>query len=153
MAFSHYFYNPNLSVATNSMIWWTWESIIHHMYFIVLFVQRQFSEKWETGELWRVNMEKECEFFAQFFGGDSKFCAEASISIFAGLWFRNPNPTPKQLNWIGRLIANYQHCEAFIHFLIVIFGLAIVLRLAKQKKDLGAYAVPGFIRWAFFAGV
>jgi len=38
MGLGQLFYNPNLDWHANAVIWWTWESIVHHMYFIVLFV-------------------------------------------------------------------------------------------------------------------
>lgn len=152
---SHFFYNPNLSFASNSILWWTWESIIHHMYFIILFLQRQFSDKWATRQLYKVNMEKECEFFSLLFGGNSKFCAEATSSLFAGLWFRTPNPGKSHLDWIGRLITNYQHSEAVIHFMICFFGAIIVLYLGtitKKTKVTGA-GVPALFRWCFFVSL
>lgn len=142
-------------MATNSMIFWAWESIIHHMYFIVLFVQRQFSDKWEQKLLWKVNMEKECNFFSLLFGGDASFCAEATSSLFAGLWFRVDKPNGDHLNWIGRLITNYQHNEAIFHFTIVIFGLIIVAQLGsvtKKTKEVAA-GVSGFVRWVFFCSM
>ena len=150
-----YFYNKNLSPEVNSILFWTWESIVHHIYFIVLFVQRQFSEKWETKELWRVNMEKECEFFAMLFGGDPYFCAASSTGIFSGLWFRTSQPNMEQMNWIGRLIANYQHCEAIIHFLICILGLIIVVKLGNVSRKTGEIAcgVSDWIRWGFFVSL
>lgn len=97
-------------------------------------------------------MEKECEFFKLLFGGNSAFCADSSSSIFAGLWFRTPTPNSKQLNWIGRLITNYQHSEAVIHFAIVILGFVIVYYLGSiTKKTKGvSCGVPGWIRWGFF---
>lgn len=39
MGLDRLFYNPDLDWHTNAVIWWAWESIVHHMYFIVLFVR------------------------------------------------------------------------------------------------------------------
>lgn len=157
MGLGNLFYNPDLDWSGNTVIFWCWESIIHHLYFIVLFVQRQFSETWESGELWRLNMEKECGFFANLFGGDARLCADSTMTLFSGIWFETPNPTGKQKNWIGRMVTNYQHSEATIHFLICIFGLIVVFKLAgvsKAKKNSplsdGVSATPAWLRWALF---
>eukprot|EP00924_Labyrinthula_sp_SR-Ha-C_P008172 snap_masked-scaffold_11-processed-gene-5.21-mRNA-1 protein AED:0.29 eAED:0.32 QI:0/0/0/1/1/1/2/0/242 len=93
-------------------------------------------------------MEKECGFFKLLFGGDDKFCAEATSSLFAGLWFRKPSPNGDHLQWIGRLITNYQHSEATIHFLIVFLGLGIVYYLSSPTPQ--KVKVPAKLRWLFF---
>ena len=149
---SNIFSNPHVSHKTNSMMWWAWESIVHHLYFVFLWVQRQFSQKWELGdsELWKLNMEKECDFFENLFGGDKKLCAEGTIKTFAGLWFRTDKPVESQLVWIGRVIANYQQCEAVAHLLIIILGFVIVAILSEEKSDRYGDAVPAWIRWSFF---
>jgi len=154
MRWSRILYNEDLSYEMNVIMFWAWESIIHHMYFAVLFVQRQFSETWSLGkeQLWKLNMEKECAFFSQLFGGDPSQCAYASITLFTGLWFDTATPTESAKAWIGRVITNYQHTEASIHFLIILTGFAIVAMLSGKEKadDKGIYTVPGWLRWLFF---
>mmetsp|Transcript_2700 Transcript_2700/g.8140 ORF Transcript_2700/g.8140 Transcript_2700/m.8140 type:complete len:303 (-) Transcript_2700:112-1020(-) len=150
---SRAFYNPELGWLSNCAMFWAWESVVHHLYFIVLFLQRQASETWNTGELWRLNMEKECAFFSKLFGGDATLCAESTMTLFSGLWFNTGTPTPEQLNWVGRIVTNYQHSEATIHFIICITGLLLIARLSDETKDRGAEAVPGWLRWSFFAAL
>ena len=60
-----FFWNSALPYKGNNIIWWSWESVIHHMYFLVLFVQRQFSP---TDAAWKLNLEKECGFMQKLFG-------------------------------------------------------------------------------------
>lgn len=147
---SRMFYNPDLGWMPNCVLFWAWESIFHHLYFIVLFLQRQVSDTWATGELWRLNMEKECGFFSQLFGGDPTLCAESTMTLFSGIWFSTPNPTNAQLNWVGRLVTNFQHSEATIHFCICIFGLLLCSELAKCRDTNQALDAPAFLRWGFF---
>ncbi len=149
---SRLFYNPDVGWAGNCIMFWAWESIFHHLYFIVLFVQRQFSDTWATGELWRLNMEKECAFFSDLFGGDRTLCAESTMTLFSGIWFNTDKPSDNQKNWVGRMVTNYQHSEATIHFLICILGFLVCAYLSTVKKPTNdAHSVvPGWIRWGFF---
>eukprot|EP00937_MAST-01D_sp_MAST-1D-sp2_P000176 g176.t1 len=131
------------------MLDWVWESVLHHLYFLVLFVQRQCSNQ---SVPWKLNLEKECEFFQLIGGGDPMQCAEQSMTLFAGLWFNTSDPTEAELNWIGRLVMNYQHCEAIFHTGIIVTGLLYIVYFARNDrgKDGKAAAVPAWLRWAFF---
>mmetsp|Transcript_529 Transcript_529/g.709 ORF Transcript_529/g.709 Transcript_529/m.709 type:complete len:262 (-) Transcript_529:376-1161(-) len=98
----------------------------------------------------RLNMEKECAFFSNLFGGDARLCADSTMTLFSGIWFDTDKPTPEQKNWVGRMVTNFQHSEAILHFTIVIFGLIMVFYLAFQNKNVKA---PALIRWIFFAAL
>jgi hypothetical protein len=148
---SRVLYNPELPWLDNAVLFWAWESVVHHVYFLVLFVQRQLSETWSSGELWRLNMEKECAFFSNLFGGNPTLCAESTMTLFSGIWFGTPRPSADQLNWIGRIVTNYQHSEAMIHSLICLSGLLLIAKLsdatAKHQR------VAGWLKWSFFASL
>jgi len=72
------------------------------------------------------------------------------MTLFAGLWFNTGNPSEKQLEWIGRLVMNYQHCESIFHTGIIVFGLLYVLCMGCASGKSKGSCVPFFIRWTFF---
>jgi hypothetical protein len=148
-----FFWNDVLPYKANNLLWWSWESVIHHMYFFVLFVQRQFSP---TDVAWKLNLEKECGFMAKLFGMEERVtyhCAEGSMMLFAGIWFDEEKPTDEHLNWIGRTVMNFQHCEGIIHAWIIVSGLAIIFILGRHTKagtNWEDLPVPLWLRYSFF---
>jgi hypothetical protein len=146
------FPSDNRSRKLDDYLWWSWESVIHHMYFLVLFVMRQFSET-PTG--WKLNLEKECLSFVTIFGGDetgARNCAERSMLLFGGLWFKTPDPTEEELMWVGRMVINYQHSEGIFHFWICLTGvyIAYCYACAGKPDDANVPTIPYWARWSAF---
>jgi hypothetical protein len=148
-----FFWNKVLPYKANNLLWWMWESVIHHMYFFVLFVMRQFSP---TDVAWKLNLEKECGFMQKLFGMQERVtahCAEGSMMLFAGIWFDTAKPSEDQLNWIGRTVMNFQHCEGIIHLWIILAGLAIIFILGRHTDKNTRWQdlpVPLWLRYSFF---
>lgn len=129
----------------NMYMFWAWESVVHHMYFIYLFIFRQFEDR---QYLHKLNLLKECEFLQNIFRTvKPKLCAESSMVLFSGLWFNTSNPDNDELAYVGRTVTNYQNMEAIFHFWIVISGLHIIYLLNTRK------VVPVWLRWSFFGSL
>lgn len=146
------FPSDNRSRKLDDYLWWSWESVIHHMYFLVLFVMRQFSET-PTG--WKLNLEKECLSFVTIFGGDAtgaRNCAERSMLLYGGLWFKTPDPTEEELMWVGRMVINYQHSEGIFHLWICLTGayVAYLYACAGKPDDANVPVIPYWVKWSNF---
>lgn len=130
------------AISRSTITWWSWESILHHLYFIVLFYQRKLAPMEKVN--WKVGLEKECAFYVNLFGGKADQCAQMNAITFAGLWHNVDNPDDNQKLTVGHLIMSFQNFEAVIHHAICIFGLALVYRVWAEKK------VPAFVSWGLF---
>lgn len=130
------------ALSLSSIVFWSWESIIHHMYFIVLFYQRKLAPVADVN--WKVGLEKECAFFVNLFGGKVDQCAQMNAVTFAGLWHATPTPDDDQKLTVGHLIMSFQNFEAVIHHAIVLTGLALVWYVGQNKP------VPKAVSWGLF---
>lgn len=147
---TRYLWNDDLNRLNANVLWWAWESVIHHMYFEVLFIMRQFAEQDESS-LWTLNMEKEAESFASAFSGNTTVLAKQAGALAAGMWAGTPNPQPKDLNFMGRLITNFQHSEGIIHTWIIISGLLMIYKFGQCRTDEDVKRnISTPLRWSMF---
>lgn len=127
---------PSNEGFNKNYYFWCMESAIHHTYFFVLFVKRQFSN---NTVLWTLNLEKECEFISDLYRTNNtmtKNCAESSIMLFTGIWFNEESPKIEQLNYIGELVKHFQNTEGVFHLWIIVSSILIMRTLSKDTTKL-----------------
>jgi len=149
-ALSGMFPSDDRARKSDDYLWWAWESVVHHMYFLVLFIMRQFEPQAAT---WKLNLLNECFSYVAIVGGNkhqAEQCAERSMLLFGGLWFKTPDPTDEELDWVGRMVLNYQHSEGIFHFWIIVTGLYIIYKYGQAGSIENKPEISMTVRWSMF---